>query len=242
MSSFFAFEDSFPYGRGFALFGPGHLVWLLGILAAAGAAGRLYAGASPLARRRGDLAMGVVLLALELAYNAILFFGGHLYVYMLPLHLCALSVVLCVLHCFTGARWLGQYLYYLGMPGALCALLFPNWNTYPLSNYFCISGFVIHGLLVIRGWMLLRSGSLRPDLRGLMTSAAFVFAAAVPIYYFNRRFGTNYMFLMTPSAGSPLTAVQRLFGSERYLLGFFLLFFAVELLLWLPWGLTRRRK
>ena len=61
MSSFFAFEDSFPYGRGFALFGPGHLVWLLGILAAAGAAGRLYAGASPLARRRGDLALGVVL-------------------------------------------------------------------------------------------------------------------------------------------------------------------------------------
>ncbi|MBQ8974936.1 MAG: TIGR02206 family membrane protein [Oscillospiraceae bacterium] len=242
MDRFFAFEDAFSPSEGFALFGGGHIIWLAGALICALAGGALYRRCTAAGRRRFDRIFGAVLLALEAAYNALLFFGGNLTVYMLPLHLCALSVFICVIYCFTHVRWMGQYMYYLGMPGALCAMLFPDWSRYPLLNYFCISGFVIHSMLVIYGYALLRSGQVRPDMRGLLSSAAFTVAAAVPLYFLDRATGANYMFLLRPSEGSPLEPLAALTGQRLYLLGFFALFAAVELALYLPWGISRRAK
>ena len=236
MNLFFAFESDIPSGQGFALFSAGHILFLALTAFCTLVSCFVYARADRARQARAEKVFGAVLLALELLYNGMLFFSGHLDAYTLPLHLCAISVFVCVAAAFSGSARLGQYMYYFGMPGALCALVFPDWTGYPIGNYYCISAFVIHGMLVASTFALLCARRVRPDGKGLALSLAFVAALAVPMWMLNRRFGTNYMFLMTPSPGSPLEWLSNLTGERLYLPGFILLVLLIELLLYLPWA------
>ena len=202
------------------------------------AAGAWYARADKRKNRAADICFGSVLLALEMLYNGMLVFTGNMSVYMLPLHLCALSVFVCVIYLYTGTTWMGQFMYYLGAPGAVCALLFPDWTAYPLLNFYSLSSFIIHSMLAACCWVHLRAGRIRPDFKGLLKSLAFLVILAVPVYIFNLRFGTNYMFLAAPSANSPLESVASVTGPSLYLAGFFVLLVLVEMVLYLPWGIA----
>ena len=238
MEYFFTFETALPTGVGFMHWSLGHIVWLILIIASAAAGSAAYSRASEFHRRLTDKIIGAVMLLLEVLWNGVLFAGGNLKSDMLPLHLCAISIFMYIIYTFTGIEWIGQYIYCLGMPGAVCALLFPDWSMYPLASYYCISSFTLHGLLIVYGCMLLASGRVAPRLKKLLRPMAFLLCCAGVVYIFNLRFHTNYMFLMSPSKGSPLEFISAVFGRKLYLLGFFLLLLAVEVLLYLPWEVS----
>lgn len=237
--NFFTFETDLPPGVGFSWYQPCHLAWLLGIAGAGAALGWWYRRCTREGRRRLDRAMAGLMLGLEALWLGVLFFGGHLDRTMLPLHLCALSIMLAIVYGFHPVGWIGEYFYAFGMPGAVAALLFPDWSVYPMTSYYTISSFLLHGLLVDYGGMLLLSGVARPRLKNAWKPLLFVALVSIPVGLFDRRFGVNYMFLSAPSPGSPLEWVN---GSLGYLPGYILLVLAVELALYLPWALADRGK
>ena len=122
----------------------------------------------------------------------------------------------------------------------MAALLFPDWTDMPLWHFQSIHSFLYHALLVQFSLLAVVSGQARPSLRNAWKAGAFLAAAAVPVYAFDRAFGMNYMFLLRPVPGTPLELCARLPGQGGYLVGYALLVAVVLVLLNLPFSLLRR--
>lgn len=238
---FFTFESGIPKGMGFAWYGLGHIIWLAGIAVATVFLAIWYRACEGKEKITFDRVVASVMLVLEGLWLGMLASGGNLNLYMLPLHMCSLSIYLYIIYGYHRVSWIGEYIYAFGIPGGLAALLFPNWSAYPMGNYYCISSFLLHGLLVAYGVMLLAGRVVRPNIRNLWKPMAFVLLLAIPLYFFNLHFGSNYMFLNKPSPGSPLELLAR-FGKVGYLAAYFALVLLVEMVLYLPWWLVNRKR
>ena len=66
-------------------------------------------------------------------------------------------------------------------------------------------------------------------------------ALAIPMHFVNEALGTNFMFISTPSPGSPLMPLYGLFGNG-YVAAALVLMVLVWIVLFLPWEIARRRK
>lgn len=227
MAQLFCFSDDLPPDCGFPLFGGFHLTMLALIFALClniGWISRSIPGLS------GGLSRCMALS--ELVRLLILAKIGHLTVNVLPLHLCSLAVWLCVIYAVRPVQWVGQVLYTLCLPGAIAALLFPDWTAYPPYSYFCLHAFAVHTAAVLFILLELQCGQIRPSWHLIYQPVLFL-AVLVPILSgFNHIFHTNYLFLSEPSRGSPLVLFSRLplgyHGS--YLLGLVCL---IVLMLWI---------
>lgn len=193
MRLFLTFEN-LPAGVGFGAFSGVHIAWLLAgaaLTAALGILGRRLEAPGRKALRR---ALGAALIALEATRVAALVATGVYDVYYLPLHLCGLAVFLTIAHAFSGGTLLGELLYSLCMPGAACALLFPDWTDLPAWNLLCILSFSIHILLVAYPAALLSWGELQPRAKRLPVCFALLATAAVPIYILDKAIDANFFF------------------------------------------------
>ena len=234
MEYFFTMEQDLPAGVGFALWGREHIAWLC-IAAAIGVllccAYRRCGGAG---RKRLRIAVGCAVLACEVLKDLNLIAQGSFNVYYLPLHLCGLAVFFTFAHALRPGETIGNFVYSTCAPGALFALLFPDWTAYPAFSYHSVVAFVVHALLAAYPLMLLCGGSLRPRPRYLPRCFAILAALAAPIYVFDRVFCTNYMFLLEPSPGSPLEWFAAFLGNPGYLLGYLPMLVVIWGLLYLP--------
>lgn len=232
-----------PHGNGFALFSPPHLLWLMIFSLTALALCFFYrrGGAS---RRRGmEITAGALLLVLEAARVLMLTAEGQMSIGWLPLHYCGLSIFIEAWYAFRPRRsplW-GDILYATCMPGAFLALLTPDWTAYSPFGFLSCAGFLIHTLLVAFPLMLTVGGEIRPNARSLPKCLLFLAALALPMYFFDRATGMNFMFLSSPSPGSPLEWFAFL-GSPGYILGYLPLIAAAWLALYLPWRLIRQKQ
>lgn len=239
---FFVPEQQLPGNVGFALFDFGHLSALV-------CCGAIILLTLVLSLRRSGKTQQTLLrhlafamVVLELAKDLILAVQGGFTLGYLPLHLCSLSMFVCLYfswHPDSSAG--GHILYSVVLPSALCALLFPNWTRCPLLHFQSIHSFLYHTLLVIFVLIPLFSGQLRPGLRGVIPSLAFLLAVSVPVALVNRLLGTNYMFLRSPSRGSPLEFLTLLPGKYGYIMGYFLLVLCVLVALNLPFSLLQKK-
>ena len=235
MAQIFCFSADLPPDCGFPLFGGFHLAALALILTLCLKIGRISRRIPGLSR-----ILSCYMALSEIVRLLILAGMGHLTVDVLPLHLCSLAVWLCVVYAVRPIRWIGQTLYTLCLPGAIAALLFPDWTVYPPYSYFCLHAFAIHTAAVLFILLQLHSGSIQPGWR-LMYQPVLFLAALVPILLcFNRMFRTNYLFLSQPSRGSPLVLLECLpFGYRTsYLLALICL---IALMLWI-WYLPHRHR
>ena len=231
MNSFFVLDKGLFPDIGFQCFGFGHFLWLF-----AGGAGLAlgcfaYRTALPERRPRFRLLTAGLALALELGRAGMLMSRGLYDLGRLPLHLCSLSLYLCFFHALTGRQGLGQFLYAFTLPGAAFALLFPDWTGQPLFGFITVSSFLLHFLLVLYPLMQVAAGELRPELRRLPGCIGRMVLLALPVYFLNKRWNTNYMFLNLPPAGSPL-ALFAFLGNPGYLLGYIPLALGVWALLY----------
>ena len=221
------------------MFSRGHLLWLLAALAAWLLLCRRYKRAFPARRARMRRTAAGAALAIELLRALLLMLAGEYGIGRLPLHLCALAIYISFLHALRGGELTGQFLYAFCMPGAACALLFPDWSGYPAFHFISVSSFTLHILLVGYTLMLVIGGDLRPDTRRAPACLGIMLLIAVPVYIFDRLMGTNYMFLNWPSPGSPLEWFAFL-GRPGYLLGYLPLLAAAWAVIYAPFILPRR--
>ena len=182
----------------------------------------------------------VLILIQEIVKDILHYAAGTLEWEHLPLHLCGISIFFTLWYAFRPNKLNGAYIYGLSIPGAMCALLFPNWMQYPVLHFSAINSFTIHAWLIIFGLMALLSGRLKPDIRQVPKLAALLLALAFPIYFLNKALGTNFMFINTPSPGSPLIPLYDIFGNG-YAAAAFVLLVLVQVILFLPWEIARRR-
>lgn len=153
-------------------------------------------------------------LLLEICKDGVLLYTGQFRPNYLPLDLCGLSIFVEFAAVRKPRPLLLEPVYSLSLPGACLALLFPNWFSLPLWNFFSLHSFLLHGLLVLVPAVLLARGILRPNWKRLPFCFTCVAAACVPVSLVNRHFGTNFFFLERPSSGSPLVWFEQVFGSH----------------------------
>lgn len=235
-SYFLEYESQLPDKVGFVLFGKVHLSWLIGIVVCLCIFLHFFRKSEKKIQRKILHILGWILVLLEIGRTVFLWKIQFLSVYELPLHLCGLAGILCLLHAYTKWEWLAQTIYAACLPGTIGALLFPDWTMYPMLNVIHIQAFLFHGLVVFYGFAMLKHG-FRPNIRKLYQPILFLVVTAILIYAFDLRFKANYMFLQVPSKDSPLMLVAKITGEKWYLIGLITLSLMVMLMMYGVYGL-----
>ena len=242
MEYFFLPDSLLPPGVGFSLWSPAHLCWLAVAAAVTVLLCLTYCRRDSGGRKRSRLAVGCAILLCELLKDGNLILHGVFDVWYLPLHLCGLAVFFSFFHCLRPGQTVGNFLYSTCAPGALFALLFPDWTACPPFAFHSIVAFAVHTLIVAYPLMQVCGGDLRPDAAKLPRCFGILLALAVPVYLFDLHFRTNYMFLLHPSPGSPLEWFASLLGEPGYLLGYLPMTALVWGLLYLPFIRNREKE
>ena len=237
---FFITKDTVPDGMGFSTFGPMHLIWLACIIVCIIAAAMLYKRLDDKKRRIMRIVIGSAIIFLEDSKDIFHGIVGEFGVGYLPLHLCGINILLIGFDLFKQNCTVRHFLYYFCIAGASLALLFPNWTTLPCWNFSCIHSFSIHGLLVMYPILLVAGGEVKPDLKTMPKCILLLIGMAIPIYFINLQYGTNFMFLMRPDKGNPLEMFEKLLGNHLW--GFPILLPVVMFVMYLPIWLVNKLK
>lgn len=224
---YFTHWDDLPAGSGFALYSAPHIAWLVIIAVCVGAGTFIYIRESEAGRTRMLGAVGAVMAAMEIYKDAVLAVTGHMEVQYLPLQLCGLAIIVEIFYIIAlnvGAGrvriFLGEVMCILCMPGALAALLFPDWTRYPVINFMSLHSFIMHGLLVFVPIAVLVGREHTIHIRRIYMPAVFLVCAAGLVYPVNIAAGCNFMFLRHPSHNSPFEAIYESGGYGAYMLAY----------------------
>lgn len=158
----------------------------------------------------------------------------------IPLHLCSLSALAAIWLAFSSRQALLDFLWYLGMPGAALALVFPAPAVSGHQALLDASYIVTHALILVIPSLGMARG-MRPQ-RGktrAMLGALLVIAAVAGTV--NRWLGTDFLFLAAPPAGTPLETVFEA-GYVAYLSFLFAMVLALCLIMDALAGGWKRRK
>ncbi len=236
---FFTTSDNIPEGVGFQTFGLTHILWLLAGLLLCIAACLFYRKLSENKRKIMLTVLGAYIFLQEMAKNLVLIALGEFGWGYLPFHLCGINILLITFDIFKQTKVVRSFLYYFAIPGAMLALLFPNWTDMPVWNFFHIHSFTIHILLVLYPLLLVTTNQVSTDLKAALRGTLLLVAMAIPVYFLNLLWDTNFMFLMEPDSGNPLEMFEKLFGSHLW--GFPILLPIVLLVMYTPARLWRIR-
>ena len=237
---FFKTKDSIPDNLGFSTFGITHIIWLvIGVLLCVGAC-FIYKRLSPRRQKIMLTVLGAYIFIQEMLKNVVVAAIGEFGWGYLPFHLCGINILLIAFDIIKPTKIVRGFLYYFCIPGAALALLFPNWTQMPVLNFFHLHSFTIHILLVMYPLMLVTSGQIKIDLKAALKSLILLVALAIPVYFLNLLWDTNFMFLMRPDSGNPLEMFEKLLGSHLW--GFPILLPVVLCIMYLPVLITNKIK
>ena len=137
----------------------------------------------------------IVLFSLEGMYHFWLLKDGYWDIsYTLPLHLCSISLILCLILLVGRARIVFQLVYFLGITGATMAIITPElFLGFPHFRYFQF--FITHILIVLICCYFLFIHKYRPTGKGFIYSFLFLNFCAGLAFIANKLLGGNYMFL-----------------------------------------------
>lgn len=242
MNNFFKTAEELGGNLPFHSFDLEHFGWLLVILISIVLISGIYKAASLNSRITLRKSLGIFILFIELLRKYTLWVLGVFTYADIPLHLCSLSIYLCFIHAFKPSKRLDDALFMLVLPGALAALLFPDWNVSSHLNFFYIHSWVIHGLLIMYPIMLMHAGELIPNRHHIPIVFVSLGLYAIPIYFLNKAWNTNFLFINTPSPGSPMILLEKLFGNPGYVFGLIGLCFIVWFIMYSISGLILKSK
>lgn len=213
---FFKTQDNIPEGLGFAAFGPTHLLWLLAGLIFCVAACIFYKRLDEGRQNSMRRVLGSYIFLQEMAKNLVLVILGEFSWGYLPFHLCGINILLIAFDVIKPTKVVRNFLYYFAIPGAMLALLFPNWKEVPFWNFFHLHSFTIHILLVLYPLLLVSTGQVDTHIKSAFQAVLLLVVLAVPVYGLNLLWDTNFMFLMQPDSGNPLELFEQLLGSHLW--------------------------
>lgn len=233
-------KETIPAGVGFTTFGATHLLWLLGFSLVLAAAIIVYRKLDSKGKNTMRIVLGSVVFLMETVKNIVAAAIGDFGIGHLPFHLCGISVLLITFDTIKPTKIVRYFLYYLGIPGALLALLFPNWTVLPCFNFFNIHSFTIHIMLTLYPVVLVVGGEFLPDIKAMFKCISLLICLAIPIYFINLLCDTNFMFLMEPETGNPLELFEKHLGNHLW--GFFILLPIVMFMMYFPVLIAKKLK
>ncbi len=237
---FFVTSDNIPDGVGFNAFGLTHILWLLAGLLIWIVACIFYNNLSTKKQKIMLTVLGAYIFLQEMVKNLVLIILDEFSWGYLPFHLCGINILLIAFDIIKETKIVRSFLYYFAIPGAALALLFPNWTEMPVWNFFHIHSFTIHILLVLYPLLLVTANQASTDLKSALKGTALLIAMAIPVYFLNLLWDTNFMFLMKPDSGNPLEMFEKLLGSHLW--GFPILLPIVILIMYIPTRIFKNRK
>ena len=240
MKYFLETSDTIQEGLGFSHFDSLHIAWLLVFAAVTVTCCIVYRKLGEDGRKKMRYAVASLCVLDEWYMVVCLLIGGNYTPDYLPFHLCSINIYLIAFHALKPNRTLENYLYLVGIPGTLAALIFPSWVKLPLANFMHLHSFTLHILLVVYPIMLTAGGDIKPEPRQLPRCLALLLGLAGVALVVNLIFDTNFMFLMEAKPGNPLYIFQQLFGN--HLIGFPIIITAVILVMYLPGIILKKRR
>jgi hypothetical integral membrane protein (TIGR02206 family) len=204
MSQYFAFDYN---GAPFILFGTWHLVALL-VIALLNVGLLVFRGTSEKTRTTVRWSMAIVLWADEASWQIWNAYWGHWNVRtMLPLHLCSVLIWLAGFMLVFKSYRIYEFVYFLGIGGAIQALLTPDAGIYGFPHYRIFQTLISHGLLVTAGIFMTTVEGFRPTWKSILRVAIVANIYLVCIYFVNVALGSNYMMLNGKPANASLLDV-----------------------------------
>lgn len=225
-------EELPPKTAGVPIGSPVHLLWLTAVLLVSLIFCFRFSRMTEKGRKRAlQVTSGLCLFLLLFRLLLYLVSGVFRPSIYLPLHLCDLMVFLEFLAAFLPkGRALFPLCWWLGLPGALFALLTPGETLYPFWNVYYLIFILLHCLLLLFPLCLFLDG-FRPRLRQLPGCFLTLLALAGLAEIGNLIFGGNYCFLHFAPVGSILVPLQEGAGA-LYLPAF-------SVLVWAIWGVMQ---
>lgn len=188
------------------------------------------------ARHKVRLIMAAVLIANEIGWHVWNYATGQWNIQtMLPLHLCSVLVWTGALMLITKNYAIYEFSYFLGIAGALQALLTPDLGIYGFPHFRFYQTFISHGLIVTAAIYMTVVEGLRPSWKSLLRVTLWINVYMVIVFVINQLIGSNYLFI----AHKPPTAsiLDMLPGWPVYILYMEAIGLVCCLLLYLPFAI-----
>ena len=139
---FFRYWDELPEQGGFSLFGWIHMGWLVGIVSVCLVVSHRYRRVDAATQDKILKILATASICLESLKDIYLILIGEMGISYLPFEMCGLAIFVELGFAFFHREFLGEIMCVISMPGAMAALLFPDWTRYPLFNYMHINSFM----------------------------------------------------------------------------------------------------
>lgn len=230
MQFFWCAQEQIPSDIGFSLYSMTHWFWIFGISLGCTLLALCMKKTTGQFQQKILCSLVWTMVLLECAKDMMLIITDQFRPNYLPLDLCGLSIFLELAAVYFAKPFLYELIYSLSLPGAVLALLYPNWNSLPIWSYMSLHSFLLHGILTAIPIMMLASSMFSPNIRRLPICLLCLMAASVPIIWINSMLGTNFFFLARPSKGSPLVWFEKTMGN--HLIGLPIMITLVWLLLY----------
>ena len=232
------FAGDYP-GPPFELFGPAHWAALGAILLL-----NLYLlrfrNANDGTRRTVRWIMALTLWGNEIAWHAWNYAVGRWTIQsMLPLQVCSLLVWLSGVMLTTKSYNIYEYAYFLGIGGAIQALLTPDLGIYGFPHFRYFQTFLSHGLIVTSAIYMTTVEGFRPTWKSLLRVAVVINLYMIVVYFINSAIGSNFLMInYKPNTPSLLDLMP---AWPVYILYMEALGVVTFLLLYLPFAIKDRR-
>ncbi|AST91517.1 MULTISPECIES: YwaF family protein [Sutcliffiella] len=155
----------------------------------------------------------------------------------LPLQLCSISLYLCCWMMLTKQKIILEVVYFLGIGGAIQALLTPE-LFYGFPHFRFIQFFLAHSMIILAILYMIWVEKYRISFSSLWKAFISLQCIALIVYVINIVTGGNYMFLMGKPANP--TLLDMLGPYPIYIIFLELVVFIIFLLLYLPFRMTKK--
>jgi hypothetical integral membrane protein (TIGR02206 family) len=192
MSNLFAWDYT---GAPFQFMGAAHLA-ALGLIVLLNFYLLRFKPASESTRARVRWGMAIVLWVNEIGWhvwNAAV--GQWTPQTMLPLHVCSVLVWLGGLMLITRNYTIYEFSYFMGIGGALQALLTPDLGLFGFPHFRFFQTFISHGLIVTSAIYMTTVEGFRPTWKSIGRVFVGMNIYMLVVFFINQAIGSNYMFV-----------------------------------------------
>lgn len=114
---------------------------------------------------------------------------------MLPLHMCSLMIWVAGFMMLTDDRRLFPFVYFLGVGGAIQAVLTPESGAYGFPHFRYLQTVTAHSFLILTGVFMTVVERLRPTWKDILKVLIYANVYMVIVFLINLMLGSNYLFI-----------------------------------------------
>ncbi len=155
-----------------------------------------FKGADERTRSRVRWTLALILWGNEIAWHAWNYAVGKWTIQtMLPLHLCSLLVWTGALMLVTKNYRIYEFMYFMGIGGAIQALATPDLGIYGFPHFRFFQTFTSHGLIITSAIYMTVVEGFRPTWKSMIRVAVWMNLYALIVYFINDAIGSNYLMI-----------------------------------------------